>query len=109
MLRGFVLPTRGCERSWRRRTGIGKAGFDVAMPAALGGEEVLAADETPVNVPDRTPPSPTAAAEQDGKAAGGAPHVLITRTPDGRLTFTCANATTPLSGPDHPQPAARLA
>ena len=25
--------------------------------------------------------------EKDGKAAAGAPHVLITRTPDGRLTF----------------------
>jgi hypothetical protein len=62
------------------------------MLAALAGEDVLAADETPVNVLDGT----AAAAhengeadpeERDGKAAGGSPHVLITRTPDGRLTF----------------------
>ena len=30
--------------------------------------------------------------EKDGKAAAGAPHVLITRTPDGRLTFLQAMA-----------------
>ena len=38
---------------------LGKAGFDEAMLAALTGEDVLAADETPVNVLDRTaPPAP---------------------------------------------------
>jgi hypothetical protein len=74
---------------------LAMAGFDKAMLAALAGEEVLAADETPVNLLDRTAPAPEpAAAEQEGdpeeagaKAAAGAPHVLITRTPDGRLTF----------------------
>ncbi len=30
--------------------------------------------------------------EKDGRAAAGAPHVLITRTPDGRLTFLQAIA-----------------
>jgi hypothetical protein len=30
--------------------------------------------------------------EKDGKAASGAPHVLVTRTPDGRLTFLRAMA-----------------
>ena len=74
---------------------LGKAGFDEAMLAALTAEEVLAADETPVNVLDKTVP-PAAEAEEreeadpeekEGKAAAGAPHVLITRTPDGRLTF----------------------
>ena len=30
--------------------------------------------------------------EKEGKAASGAPHVLITRTPDGRLTFLQAMA-----------------
>ena len=74
---------------------LGKAGFDEAMLAALAGQDVLAADETPVNVLDKTVP-PAAAPqdkeeadpeEKDGKAAAGAPHVLITRTPDGRLTF----------------------
>jgi transposase len=70
-----------------------KAGFDEAMLAALAGQDVLAADETPVNVLDgsaaaavpqeKDEPNP----EKDGQAAAGAPHVLITRTPDGRLTF----------------------
>ncbi len=70
---------------------LGKAGFDAAMLAALAAEDVLAADETPVNVLDRTGPAPEqedeADPEQEDKAAAGAPHVLITRTPDGRLTF----------------------
>ena len=69
------------------------AGFDDAMIAALTAEDVLAADETPVNVLDRTT-CPTLAPdgekdpeEKDGKSAAGAPHVLIVRTLDGRLTF----------------------
>jgi transposase len=79
---------------------LGKAGFDEAMIAALAGEDVLAADETPVNVLDKNvPPAPAPEEreeadpeEKDGKAAAGAPHVLITRTPDGRLTFLQAIA-----------------
>jgi len=71
------------------------AGFDEAMLAALAGQDVLAADETPVNVPGRSGPAPEGEdgpdpEEKDGKA--GAPHVLITRTPDGRLTFLQAMA-----------------
>jgi transposase len=74
---------------------LGKAGFGEAMLAALAGEDVLAADETPVNVLDKNPlpaPEPDEAGEadpeeKDGKAAAGAPRVLIVRTPDGRLTF----------------------
>jgi len=76
---------------------LGKAGFDEAMLAALAAEDVLAADETPVNVLDKTVPAPVPSGEEpqpdkdpegkDGTAAAGAPHVLITRTPDGRLTF----------------------
>ena len=71
---------------------LGKAGFDEAMIAALTAEEVLAADETPVNVLDKTAPQPAAPGEGEDpeekeKAAVGAPHVLIVRTPDGRLTF----------------------
>ena len=74
---------------------LGKAGFDDAMIAALTAEDVLAADETPVNVLNRTlRPSGTPAPdgekdpeEKGGKTAGGSPHVLIVRTPDGRLTF----------------------
>jgi transposase len=76
-----------------------KAGFDDAMLAALAGEEVLAADETPVNVLDRTAPAPAPDGngekdpeEKDETAAAGAPHVLIARTPDGRLTFLQAIA-----------------
>ena len=76
---------------------LGKAGFDEAMLAALAAEDVLAADETPVNVLDR---AVAPAAEKDGadpeekqeSAPAGAPHVLITRTPDGRLTFLQAMA-----------------
>ena len=75
---------------------LGKAGFEEAMLAALAGEDVLAADETPVNVLDKNAPAPEPAAGEDGqekdpeekeKPASGSPHVLITRTPDGRLTF----------------------
>ena len=86
---------------------LGKAGFDDAMIAALAAEDVLAADETPVNVLDGTAPPAPAAGEAPGagekeqdrdpeekqaKDAAGAPHVLITRTPDGRLTFLQAMA-----------------
>ena len=74
---------------------LGRAGFDGAMIAALAAEDVLAADETPVNVLDKTVPAAVPEdgkedsdpEEKEGKAAAGAPHVLITRTPDGRLTF----------------------
>ena len=74
---------------------LGNAGFDEAMIAALAGEDVLGADETPVSVLDKTAAGrgagrgrgETDPEEKDGKAAAGAPHVLITRTPDGRLRF----------------------
>ena len=74
---------------------LGKAGFGEAMLAALAAEDVLAADETPVNVLDKTAVPAAVPEEKDeadpeekeGKAVAGAPHVLITRTPDGRLTF----------------------
>ena len=61
------------------------------MIAALAAEDVLAADETPVNVLDKAP-VPAAAdeadpEEKDGKDPAGAPHVLIVTTPDGRLRF----------------------
>jgi hypothetical protein len=75
-------------------------GFDDAMTAALAAEDVLAADETPVNVLDKTPlavPEPGEAGEadpeeKDGKTAAGAPHVLIVTTPDGRLRLMLALA-----------------
>jgi transposase len=76
------------------------AGFDDAMTAALAAEDVLAADETPVNVLGKTPvpaPEPGEAGEadpeeKDGKTAAGAPHVLIVTTPDGRLRLMLALA-----------------
>jgi transposase len=71
---------------------LDRAGFDAAMLAALAAEDVLAADETPVNVLGRAvSPAPgqkdDADPQEKDKATVGAPHVLITRTPDGRLTF----------------------
>jgi hypothetical protein len=75
---------------------LGKAGFDDAMIAALAAEDVLAADETPVNVLDKTPvpaPGPDGESdpeEKDGKTAAGAPHVLIVTTPDERLRLMLA-------------------
>jgi hypothetical protein len=87
----------------RMSAGLQAAGFDEAMLAALAAEGVLAADETPVNVLDKTPlpapePGPAGAGEADPedkpgtKEAAGAPHVLIVTTPDGRLTFLQALA-----------------
>ena len=71
-----------------------KGGFDGAMTAALSGEGVLAADETPVNVLGKSaPPAVVPQEREEGDPeekdtpAAGTPHVLITRTPDGRLTF----------------------
>jgi transposase len=55
------------------------AGFDAAMQAALAAEPVLAADETPVNLPDAR----AGLAEDDA----GAPHVLVIRTPRRGLTW----------------------
>ena len=93
------------DKAAARAAQLGKAGFDEAMLAALAAEDVLAADETPVNVLDGTAPAAAAQErrergkerdrdpeERQGKAAAGAPHVLITRTPDGRLTFLQAMA-----------------
>jgi transposase len=81
------------------------AGFDEAMMAALAAEDVLAADETPVNVLDKTPPAapaPEPAAgegseadpeDREGKKEqAGAPHVLIVGTPDARLRLLLALA-----------------
>jgi transposase len=89
----------------RMNAGLVAAGFDEAMLAALAAEDVLAADETPVNVVDKTPlpdpepagpceedPEETAGKQDDGKPAAGAPHVLVVTTPDGRLTFLQALA-----------------
>jgi transposase len=80
---------------------LGKAGLDEAMLAALAGQGVLAADETPVSVLGKekeTAPQPAgqeeeqASPEDRDKAPAGAPHVLIVRTPDGLLTWLTAIA-----------------
>jgi transposase len=87
------------KASSRLAAQLGKAGFDAAMLAALAGEKALAADETPVNVLDKNAPQPAAREEEEEgdpeqkeKTAPGAPHVLIIRTPDGRLTWLQALA-----------------
>jgi hypothetical protein len=89
------------KASGRLAAQLGKAAFDEALLAALAGEKALAADETPVNVLDKNAPQPAAREEQEeeeqdpeekGKPAPGAPHVLIIRTPDGRLTWLQALA-----------------
>ena len=70
-------------------------GPDEAVAAALTAEDVLAADETPVNVLDRTPlpdPEEENGKPQDEKKAAGAPHVLIVTTPDARLRLMLALA-----------------
>lgn len=55
------------------------AGFDEAMIAALRAEDVLCADETPVNVVTNV--------DDDGEPADGSPHVVAVRTPDTRLVW----------------------
>ena len=98
MLLGVPVSAGWADKaSGRLAAQLGKAGFDAAMLAALAGEKALAADETPVNVLDSGAPQPAAREEQEQdpeeeKAAAGAPHVLIARTPDGRLTWLQALA-----------------
>jgi hypothetical protein len=100
MLLGVAVSPGWVDKaSGRLAAQLGKTGFDAAMLAALAGEKALAADETPVNVLDRAVPQPAAREEEDkdpeekdAKAPAGAPHVLIVRTPDGRLTWLQALA-----------------
>ena len=95
MLLGIAVSPGWVDKASARLTAqLGKAGFAEAMLAALTAEDVLAADETPVNVLDKTPPQPAGQEEEKEddpeekeKTAAGAPHVLIVRTPDGRLSF----------------------
>lgn len=101
MLFGAQISAGGVDKTSSRLTALlGKAGLDQAMPAALAAEKSLAADETQVNVLARGAGLKPAGQddegqdpeEKDGKAAIGPPHVLIVRTPDGRLTWLQANA-----------------
>jgi len=102
MLTGEAVSAGWVDKAVARMSGRLRAGgFDEAMAAALAAEDVLAADETPVNVLDKTPlPAPAAddaseadPEEKDGKkAAAGAPHVLVVTTPDARLRLLLALA-----------------
>jgi len=87
-----------CPPGWVDKAGarlsrqLEQAGFDAAMRDALAAEPVLAADETPVNVLAPGAPAQAAGQEEedpeDGdRRAPGAPHVLVIRTPDERLTW----------------------
>jgi hypothetical protein len=60
------------------------AGFDDPMIAALAAGDVLD-KTTPRHAPGETGDSDPQ--EKDGKDAAGAPHMLIVRTPNGRLTY----------------------
>ena len=102
MLTGEAVSAGWVNKAVARMSGRLRAGgFGEAMAAALAAEDVLAADETPVNVLDKTPlPAPAAddageadPEEKDGKkAAAGAPHVLVITTPDARLRLLLALA-----------------
>ena len=98
MLLGTDVSPGWADKAVARLNGrLKTAGFDDAMTAALAAEDVLAADETPANVLDKTPalaPEPGEAdpEEKDGKTAAGAPHVLIVTTPDERLRLMLALA-----------------
>lgn len=73
---GFVA--KALQRLADRLT---RARFDEAMAVALGAEPVLGADESPVNVlrPDTD--------EATGQPVPGAAHLMVLRTPDGRLVW----------------------
>ena len=70
-----MLPGQDVSSGWvdkavaRVTRELRAAGFDEAMLAALAAEDVLAADETPVNVADKTP-SPDPGPERGGGPGG---------------------------------------
>ena len=100
MLTGQEVSPGWVDKAVARVSGrLADAGFDEAMIAALAAEDVLAADETPVNVLDKAPlpvPGPPGGGEDDPeeeagkKETAGAPHVLIVTTPDARLRLMLA-------------------
>ena len=91
MLLGLEVSAGWVDKASARLSArLGTARFDEAMLAALAGERVLAADETLVSVLDRAAPAALeeeADPDEGRPAAAGAPHVMIVRTPDERLTF----------------------
>lgn len=101
MLLGAPVSAGWADKASARLSALpGKAGLEEAMLAALAGEGVLAADETPVNVLAKgTAPQPAgqekqgqAGPQDKDKAPAGAPHVLIVRAPGGLLTWLTAIA-----------------
>jgi hypothetical protein len=81
MLLGMPVSSGFVDRaSARLDERLRAAGFDDAIQAALADEPVLGADETPVNVLARD-------LDPETGETGGAPHVLIVRPPDGKLTW----------------------
>lgn len=72
---GFVART--LQRVAQR---LAAHGFDDAMTSALRAEDVLCADETPINVIGKG----TAA---NGEPVPGSPHAVTVRTPDARLVW----------------------
>jgi hypothetical protein len=81
---GVPVSAGFAARALARLSGrLGDAGFDEAMKEALRAEDVLCADETPVNVIRRdTGPG--------GEPVKGAPHAVTIRTPDARLIWYAA-------------------
>jgi hypothetical protein len=71
---GFVA--RALERFAQR---LAAGGFDDAMITALRAEDVLCADETPVNVLSST--------DEHEQPLAGSPHAVTVRTPDARLVW----------------------
>jgi hypothetical protein len=95
MLLGIEVSAGWVDRAAARVSAqLGKAGFEEAMLAALAGGDVLAADPEPAAGEDGQEKDP----EEKEKPASGSPHVLITRTPDGRLTFLQAIGSRPHPG-----------
>ncbi len=85
MLTGQGVSVGFVDRANARLAGqLAGAGFAQAMQAALMGEPVLTADESPVEVvtPAKDPAT--------GETVPGAPHVMVLRTPDERLVLLSA-------------------
>lgn len=95
MLLGIPVSAGWVDKaSARLAAQLGKAGFDEAVLAALAGEKVLAADETPVNVLAARASQRAGRGEEEERdpeekeePPAGSPHVLVVRTPDARLTW----------------------
>lgn len=75
---GFVA--RALQRLAQR---LATAGFDDAMKTALRAQDVLCADETPINVISKN-------TDEHGRPVAGSAHAVTVRTPDARLVWYAA-------------------